>query len=160
MPPPAPTRRPATELTLTRSATRRGSLSAARSRCGSAAWATYSSPLRLSVDHPVPLLDRGVDDRAEQHHAGVVDHGVEPAELLRGALHGGDRLLAVGDVGLDREPADLGGEGVEPVLAARGDGHRRPLCGERPRRRLADPAAGARDERDRVLEFVAHAAEV
>src|SRR3954469_13017829 len=47
MPPPAPTRRPATELTLTRSATRRGSLSAARIRCGSAAWATYSSPLRL-----------------------------------------------------------------------------------------------------------------
>src|SRR3954451_11080901 len=47
MPPPAPTRRPATELTLTRSATRRGSRSAARRRCGSAAWATYSRPLRL-----------------------------------------------------------------------------------------------------------------
>ena len=73
-----------------------------------------------------------------------------------GALDRGLRLLAVGDVGLDREPADLAGERVEPVLAARGDGHRRPVRGERARRRLADPAAGARDERDRVLEFVAH----
>jgi virginiamycin B lyase len=33
------------------------------------------------------------------------------------------------------------------------------VCGERARRRLADPAAGARDERDRVLEFVAHGPE-
>src|SRR4051794_3249645 len=49
MPPPTPTRRPATELTLTRSATRRGSRSAALSRWESAAWATYSSPWRLSA---------------------------------------------------------------------------------------------------------------
>ena len=45
-------------------------------------------PLEVERDHPVPLLDRGVDDGAEQHHAGVVDHGVQPAELLRRALDG------------------------------------------------------------------------
>src|SRR5689334_3669177 len=49
MPPPTPTRRPATELTLTRSATRRGSCWGAARRWGRAACATYSSPWRLSA---------------------------------------------------------------------------------------------------------------
>ena len=114
--------------------------------------------LEVERDHPVPLLDRGVDDRAEQHHPGVVDHDVESAELLRGALDGRDRLLAIGDVGLDREAADLRGQRVEPVLAPRGDGDGRALLGERARRRLADPAARAGDERDRVLQCLGHGA--
>ena len=70
------------------------------------------------------------------------------------------RLLAIGDVGLDRQAADLGRQRIQAVLAARGDGDRRALVGERARRRLADPAARARDERDRTLQFVAHAADV
>src|SRR5215472_13697363 len=40
--------RPATELMFTMSATWRGPVSAARSRCGSAAWAQYSRPSALS----------------------------------------------------------------------------------------------------------------
>ena len=109
-------------------------------------------PVEVERDHPLPLLDRGVDDRAEQHHARVVDHRVEPAELGGRALHGRDRLLAVGDVGLDREPADLGRERVEAVLAAGGEGDLRALRRQRPRRRLADPAARARDERDCAVQ--------
>jgi hypothetical protein len=107
-------------------------------------------PLEVELDHSIPLLDGGVDDRAEQHHAGVVDHDVEPTELLDGALDSGLRLLAIGDVGLDGQATDLGRERVQPVLAARDDSHRRALCRERARGRLADPAARARDERDRV----------
>ena len=45
---------------------------------------------------------------------------------------------------------------VQPVLAARGDGDRRALLGERARRRLADATARARDERDRVLQCLGH----
>ena len=96
--------------------------------------------LEVERDHPVPLLDRRVDDRAEQHHAGVVDDDVEPAELGDGALDGGDRLVAVGDVGLDREPAELAGERVEPVLAPRG---------ERPPARPGPPAPGPSPRRSR-----------
>jgi hypothetical protein len=117
-------------------------------------------PLEVELDHPVPLLDGGVDDRAEQHHARVVDHDVEPAELSGRPLDGGHRLLAVGDIGLDRQAVDLGRERVQPVLAARGEGDRRPVRRERPRGRLADATARARDERDRLPESVAHAAEV
>jgi hypothetical protein len=106
------------------------------------------------------LVDRGVEDRAQQHHAGVVDDDVDAAELARGALDGRLRLLAVGDVGLDRQPADVGGQRVEAVLAPRDPRHRRALRGERARRRLADPAARARDERGRALQPVAHGPEV
>ena len=116
--------------------------------------------LEVERDHPVPLLDRGVDDRAEQHHAGVVDDDVEPAELARGALDGGDGLVPVGDVGLDREAADLRGEPVQPVLAPRGDGDGRALLGERARRRLPDAAAGPRDQRDRVPQCLRHATRI
>jgi hypothetical protein len=117
-------------------------------------------PLEVDLDHPVPLLDRGVDDRAEQHHPGVVDDDVEPAELLHRALDGSLRLLAVRHIRLDRQAADLGRERVQPVFAASHGGHRRAMGGEHPGRRLTDAAACARDERDRVSEFVAHAVEV
>ena len=99
----------------------------------------------------------------EQHHAGVVDHRVEPAELVDGAPDRLRRLLAVGDVGLDREhpPArllDLRGERVEPVLAPRGDRDRRARARQRPRRRLADAAAGAGDQRNRSVKSFSHGA--
>jgi hypothetical protein len=102
----------------------------------------------------------GVDDRAEQHHAGVVDHDVEPPELLGGVLDRGPRLLALGDVRLDREAADLGDERVQAVLAARNKRHCCPVCRERPRRRRPDPAARARDQRDRARQCCAHTAGV
>ena len=39
-------------------------------------------PVHVERHHLLPLLDRRVDDRAEQHHAGVVDQGVEPTEVV------------------------------------------------------------------------------
>src|SRR4051794_39943087 len=60
-------------------------------------------PLDVEVDHALPLLQRGVDDGPEQHHAGVVDHGVEPTELLHGGGHGLLGLAPVRDVGGDGE---------------------------------------------------------
>ena len=41
------------------------------------------APEDVELDHPPPLLERRVLDRTEQHHAGVVDHRVEPPELAR-----------------------------------------------------------------------------
>ena len=87
-------------------------------------------PEHVQVDHPLPLLDRRVHDGAEEHDAGVVDHGVEPSPFRHGALHGGDGLLPVGDVRFEGEGApavrgDLRGELVQPVLAPRHEGDRR-----------------------------------
>jgi hypothetical protein len=115
-------------------------------------------PLEVERDHAIPLLHWSIDDLAEQHHPGVVDDDVEPPELLRGALHRPDRLLAIGDVGLDGEAADLRAQRVQTLLAAGGDGDRRALLGEGARRRLADAAARARDERDRALQCRGHGA--
>ena len=56
----------------------------------------------VDVDHPPPLVGVGALDGPEQHHAGVVDEGVEAAELLARALDERPRAGLVGDVGLDR----------------------------------------------------------
>jgi hypothetical protein len=119
MPLPAPTRRRATELTLVSSAIRRGLRSAARKGAGARRGRCCAAPVEIELDHPLPLLDRGVDDRPEQHHAGVVDHHVEQTELLPGALDGGLRPLTIGDVCFDRQTADFGRERVQPTLARR-----------------------------------------
>jgi small subunit ribosomal protein S12 len=118
--------------------------------------------VHVERDHPVPLLRRRADHRAEQHHARVVDERVEPAELGDGPLHRVDRLLLVGHVDLERDrPAAVGldrrDQRVEPVPAPRGDRHGGAPGGERPRRRLADPAARARDEGRRSVQCLGHA---
>ena len=157
MPPPTPTRRPATDAPARDRADvdeighPPGLALGSGQQVGEGGVGDVQQALEVERDHAIPLLDRGVHDLAEQHHAGVVDDDVESSELLRGALDGGDRLLALGDVDLDGEAADLRRQRIQTVLAARGDRHRRPLCRERARRRLADPAAGARDERNRVV---------
>jgi hypothetical protein len=115
--------------------------------------------LHVQVHHGVPLVHGCTLDRAQQHHAGVVDHGVQPAQLVDGALHGGLRLRAVGHVGLDgqRLPAgllDLGGQGLEPVGAARGHGHGRSVGGQVARAGLADAAGGPGDQDHGSLEYV------
>ena len=97
----------------------------------------------------------------EQHHAGVVDDRVQPAELAHGLGHEADRLLLIGHVALDHERAaaglaDLVGQRVQAVLAPRGDRHRRPLRRELARGRLADAAARARDQRDGPMQSFAH----
>ena len=109
--------------------------------------------LEVEVDHPVPLLGGGVLDRPQQHLAGVVDEDVEAAELVDGALDRGDRLLLVGDVGLDRQrgvtvATDLGGQPLQPFQPPGRDRDFGSVGRQRSRRRLADAAAGAGDQRD------------
>ena len=57
----------------------------------------------VDLDHRPPLARVGALERAEQHHAGVVDQAVEAAELGVRGLDEVLRLLLVADVGLDRD---------------------------------------------------------
>jgi len=80
----------------------------------------------VRVEHPAPLVRRRVLDRAQQHHASVVDEHVEAAELFVGAAHERIGLGLVADVGLDGERGSAGradalGERVDAVGAARGE---------------------------------------
>ncbi len=80
----------------------------------------------VELDHAAPLLHRGVHDGPEQHDPGVVDHGVEAAELEDGSLHHGPGGSLVGDVGLHHQHvgivADPLDDLLQPVTAAGGDG--------------------------------------
>ena len=116
----------------------------------------------IDVDHPAPLRRVGVDGGAEQHHTGVVDQDVEASELGDGALDGTLGLRLFGKVGLEHERggaggADSPGQVIESVPAAGSDGHRGAVPGQRERRRLADPARRAGDQRHGAREtLVAH----
>ena len=108
---------------------------------------------RLEVDvlHPVPGLDRGVEDRGVVlgRDAGVVEQHVDLPELLaRLRVHALD-LLGVGHVGLDRRgrPTASGAQ----VHAH----HLGPLGLEQPRRLGADAARGAGDHADLALQSAA-----
>jgi len=109
--------------------------------------------LEVEVDHPVPFLGGRILDRAEQHHAGVVDDDVEPSQLVDGAIDRSDRLLLVGDVGFDRKrgvtlAADLRGKPLKSLKTAGGHGDLRPLLRQRPRRSLTNATARASDQRN------------
>jgi len=56
----------------------------------------------VQLDHPLPLLHRRVDDRPEQHHPGVVDQDVEPAERVMSVSNGLADLGQTGHVHLKR----------------------------------------------------------
>ena len=111
----------------------------------------------VDVDHPLPVVERLVGRLVEQHHAGVVDDRVEPAQLVDGAPDRAGRLLAVGDVGLDdaarRSPPPARRAG--PCGAPRSRPSRRPR--EAARRRLADATARAGDQRDGSVQSFSHA---
>jgi len=143
------------------SATRRGPSSAARSRWGRASCAQYSRPEHVELDHLLPLLQRRADRLAEQHHAGVVDERVEPAELGHRALNGTGRLLLVGDVALQHQRgaapvADAGRERLHPVLAPCRQCHRRAVIRERGGGGRADAARGPRHQRNGALQYWFH----
>ena len=91
---------------------------------------------QVDVDHPPPLLGVGALDRAQQHHAGVVDEDVEAAHLLGGVLDEGARGGLVADVDLERVGLPPSAsiclrQLVEAVLAARSERHRGALGGQR-----------------------------
>jgi len=102
-------------------------------------------------------VQRGTDDRAEQHHAGVVDERVQAAHLGDRPLDGVSRLAFVGHVGLDGESsasplADGGGDLFEPILPSGGERHGRALCAQRERGRRADAAGRTGHEGYRAVE--------
>src|SRR4051794_958622 len=87
---------------------------------------------------------------------GVVDQDVEPAEAVDRRLHRALSLIAVGDVGLDRESRaarclDVCDERVEAVLAAYDGDDARAMLGELARGRSPDAAAGTGDKRHRSV---------
>jgi hypothetical protein len=136
------------------SATRRGLVSAALTRCGSAACAQYSSPSRLTCT---------IRCHSSSGASAIGPSSITPAlltsvssrpEFVDGPGDGGARLRLVGYVGLDDEcgaatVADLLREAGEPVGAARGQRDRGALLGEQQRRRLADAAGRARHQAPR-----------
>jgi hypothetical protein len=107
--------------------------------------------LDVDVDHPLPVLGVRADDGPQEHQPGVVDQGVQPPEPRDGLLHGALRLRAVGDVGghHQRAPArlvDLGGEGLQTVLATGHEHDGGAVRGEPRSGGSANPAASPRDD--------------
>src|SRR5205823_12161818 len=102
-------------------------------------------PQTADVAHELELktLLPGVLVQALEHAAGrgsgVVHEDVDPSEVLRGAVHEALGVLAVGEVGRDREhrmaglAAGLLGRRLEHVLAARTDRHVRALAAQHAR---------------------------
>jgi hypothetical protein len=108
-------------------------------------------------DHPLPFLDVGGHDGPEEHQPGAVDQDVEPPELGDCGPHGPVGLVAVGDVGLDRQSRaarcfDLRDKRVGAVLAAGDDDDVRGMLGKLAGGGVADAAAGAGDERHGAVE--------
>ena len=67
-------------------------------------------PAQVDPDRVVPLLRAHVDEHPIAQHACVVDHGVQPPEVIDGGGHQPGRRVEVGDVvGVgDRLPAQCG----------------------------------------------------
>ena len=106
----------------------------------------------VRVEHAVPLGRVGLLERRRQHHAGVGDDEVHPAQLaanrFRGALHG----VAVAHVGHRagdvrvRRVAELGDELAQALLAPADERDRSPVGGEPAGGRRPDAAGGARHD--------------
>jgi hypothetical protein len=110
-------------------------------------------PQHVRVDHALPLLHGRVLDRAQQHHACVRHHRVQPSELCKGLLDRTPRSRLVGDVGL--EHGRLRAVGLkpfrqldQPVSPSRDDRDPGAAGCQLDRRRFADAAARARDQCD------------
>ena len=81
---------------------------------------------QIQLHHPLPLLDRRVLRRSEQHHAGVVHERIEPTQLPHRRLDHGGRLLPARQVGLNHERAtalllQIASEPLEPILPPGGE---------------------------------------
>ena len=105
---------------------------------------------QVDLDHLVLLGALVGGERREQHDAGVVDQDVCAAELVLDALGGGDDRVAVGDVGLDgdRAVAELVGQRLDALGAARQQRDAVAVGGQRAGGGLADARRGAGDDRD------------
>ena len=144
------------------SATERGSLSAAPSRCGKRGVRAVEQPEQVEVDHALPLLERRIDDRPEEHDAGVVDQRVQAAQLRH---RGGDGALA--SAGSVTSASTTRAVPAPPRRSARASRRSRrratsatvaPSSASATRRRLADATAGAGHEGDGPFQSLRHGA--
>ena len=118
--------------------------------------AAEEDTLRVHGLHPVPGLDRGLEDRrvVRGGDAGVVVQHVDAAEaLLRSRVHRANGVF-LGDVHLHREPADLACDLLGRSEVDVGDAHLRALLGEEVGRVGAHPAARAGDHAHLSVEPV------
>jgi hypothetical protein len=117
----------------------------------------------VDVHHLLPFADGGAEGRAEQHHPGVVDQGVEPAQFGDRSLDRRGRLRRAGHVSLENEGltrvlADRLGQLLELVAAPRHQGDGRAFGGEPAGGRGPDAAARPGDQRNRLLQRHRHPA--
>ena len=96
---------------------------------------------------PVAREVEVVADAAAGRHSGVEVDEVQPAAALHRERHGGAVGLQVGDVAAHRVAAELVRDGRRAVAVDVGRHDRGALGRERPRRRAAEPASGARHQR-------------
>ena len=102
----------------------------------------------VGQQHVAPLLRLALQPAARAAEAGVGEDGVDPAVLVERAAHQRLVVLPARDVGGDGDAADLGGERVELVGAARGQHEAVAGLGGLARRGGADAARGAGDQED------------
>ena len=121
---------------------------------------TVEQPEHIELDHPSPLLHRGIDDGAQQHHSGVVDQSVEAAVFGHRALDHGTYLTLVGDVGLEYQHpavvADPLRQCLEPITSPGGDRYCRTLGDKCHRGGLTDTAGCPRHQGHRSLQPRCH----
>jgi hypothetical protein len=99
----------------------------------------------VGLPHPAPVLDVGVGHRLQTAGtAGVVDEHIHPVQPPGEGRDG----RAVGDVRHDRGAVDLGGKGLDGLLAPRYTDHVESLRGKCSRGRFADSGAGSGDHRN------------
>ena len=115
------------------------------------------------IDHTgaLPLFHRRALDGAEEHDAGVVDEGVEPAEFLDGSVDGGLGLGLVRDVGLVHEHASaclpyLASQLFQAIGAPSSERDRSACCGEGMSGSGADAAACSCYECNGSVESFVH----
>ncbi len=106
----------------------------------------------VDVQHRAPLVLRDVERGAVEADAGVVDEHVDGPELGRDRLEHRVDARGIGDVGGDRERAELARHRLGAGGVARGDRHARAGLAERPGERLPDTAIAAGDDGDLAVE--------
>ena len=107
--------------------------------------------LQVDAEHPVPVVEGALVERAAGADAGVVAHQVHVAETILGAAGGVLHRVAVGDVELERQHLgaarfELGCRGGERLGLDVGEHDAHSLAGEDARHAEADAARAAGDE--------------
>ncbi len=106
--------------------------------------------IKIDVDLRLPVFWLRRDKSAIDAHAGIVEQQIETAETLTHLVEQRRDLRAVTHIGGDRHRcvAEFFGECPDAVPAAGDKNHLHAFGGEQARRRFADAAGCAGDDRD------------